>query len=79
MEINVLGIDLGKSSFHLLGVDEYGKVVLRQKMTRRKLREFMVNLPPCLVGMEDCGCAHDWARVLKGHGHRVRLMSPQLV
>ncbi len=79
MKINVLGIDLGKSALHVFGVDEQGKVVLRERMTRRKLREFMVNLPPCLVGMEACGGAHYWARVFKEHGHRVRLMSPQFV
>ena len=49
MKINVLGIDLGKSALHVFGVDEQGKVVLRERMTRRKLREFMVNLPPCLA------------------------------
>ncbi len=79
MKISVLGIDLGKSSFHVFGVDEQGKAVMRQRMTRRKLREFMVNLTPCLVGMEACGGAHYWARVFERYGHEVRLMSPQFV
>ncbi len=79
MKINVLGIDVGKSALHVFGVGEQGRAVLRQRMTRRKLREFMVNLPPCLVGMEACGGAHYWARVFEGHGHQVRLMSPQFV
>jgi transposase len=79
MKISVLGIDLGKDSLHLFGVDEQGKAVLRQRMTRRKLREFMANLPACLVGMEACGGAHYWARVFERYGHQVRLMSPQFV
>ena len=54
-EIKVLGIDLAKQSFQVHGVDEDGKTVLRKTLTREKLLEYMVQLKPCLVGMEACG------------------------
>jgi transposase len=79
MKIKVLGIDLGKSIFHLFGVDERGQAVLRKKLTRSKLMSFMANLPPCLVGMEACAGSHHLARVFTTHGHEARLMSPQFV
>ena len=79
MKINVLGIDIGKSVFHLFGVDEHGRVVLQKKLTRSKLWAFMGNLPSCLVAMEACAGAHHLARVFSSYGHEVRLMSPQFV
>ena len=79
MSIQTLGIDLGKQCFHLHGVDEQGRAVLRKKLTRSKLEQLIANLEPCLVGMEACGGAHYWARKLQGYGHEVRLMSPQFV
>jgi len=78
-DIKVVGIDLAKSVFHVHGVDTHGNVVMRKKLSRSKLVAFMANLPPCLVGMEACGGAHDWARKFKEMGHDVRLISPQFV
>ncbi len=78
-EIKVLGIDLAKQSFQVHGVDGNGKVILRKTLSREKLLEFMVQLPPCLVGMEACGGAHDFARKFQEYGHTVRLMAPQFV
>ncbi|TLS65715.1 IS110 family transposase [Mariprofundus erugo] len=78
-EIKVVGIDLAKESFQLHGVNEQGHVIVRKKLSRRKLMLFMTHLPPCLVGMEACGGAHDWARKFRTMGHDVRLMSPQFV
>jgi len=77
--IKVLGIDLAKQVFHLHGVNGQGEVVMRKKLSRSKLASFMVNLPPCFVGMEACGGSHDWARKFRAMGHDVRLMSPQFV
>lgn len=74
-----LGIDLGKNTFHLFGVDESGTVVMKKKLNRKKLLEYFANLSPCLVGMEACGGSHHWARKLTELGHEVRLMSPQFV
>jgi len=79
MDIKTIGIDIGKNKFHVHGVNEKGKIVLKKAMTRQKLYEFMANLKPCLVGMEACGGAHHLARTLKGYGHNVRLMAIQHV
>ncbi len=79
MHIKTLGIDLAKNVFQLHGVDETGKAVLRKRLSRTKLAEFMVNLPPCLIGLEACGSAHYWARKFEAMGHTVKLMAPQFV
>ena len=77
--VKVLGIDLAKDVFHLHGVDENGRVVLRKRLRRRELMAWMANLPPCLIGMEACSGAHHWARKFREMSHEVRLMSPQFV
>ena len=77
--LKVLGIDLAKQSFQLHGVDADGHVVLKMKLTRNKLVEYIAQLPPCLVGMEACGGSHHWVRVFTQFGHTVRLMAPQFV
>lgn len=74
-----LGIDLGKNSFHLWGVDEDGRRVIKKKLSRSALLRELANTPACLIGMEACGGAHHWARELSKHGHDVRLMAPQFV
>jgi transposase len=80
MGIVALGIDLAKNVFALHGVDETGKVVLRKPSVKReKLLEELANIAPCLVGMEACSGAHDWARKLKAMGHDARMMAPKLV
>jgi transposase len=77
--IKVLGIDLAKNVFQLHGTDAKGKCILRKRLTRQKLIEFIANLPPCIIGIEACGGAHYWARCFKQYGHEVRMMSPQFV
>lgn len=79
MTIATIGIDLAKNVFQVHGVDERGHVALRKQVRREQLTAFMVNLPPCVVGMEACGGAHHWARKFQELGHTVRLMSPQFV
>ena len=80
MGIVAVGIDLAKNVFALHGVDETGKVVLRRPSVKRdQLLALFASLPPCLVGMEACGGAHEWARQLKALGHDARLMAPKLV
>lgn len=78
-DIKVLGIDLAKDVFQLHGTDAKGNRVLTKRLSRGKLIEYMVNTPPCLVGIEACGGAHYWARVFESHGHTVKIMSPQFV
>ena len=77
--IKVLGIDLAKNVFQLHGTDAKGKCVLRKRLNRPKLIEFLANLPPCIIGIEACGGSHYWARSFKKYGHEVRMMSPQFV
>jgi transposase len=77
--IKVLGIDLAKNVFQIHGTDAKGKCVLRKRLTRTKLIEFIANLPPCIIGIEACGGSHYWARYFKQWGHEVRMMSPQFV
>jgi transposase len=54
MEIRTIGIDLGKTVFHLVGVNTVGKVVVRKKCSRTQLLRFTSNLRECLIGMEAC-------------------------
>jgi len=79
MNIKALGIDIAKNFFELHGVDEHGKSILKKRITREKLPEFIAQLPLCLIGMEACGGSNYWARKFKAMGHDVRLMNPQFV
>ena len=58
-KITRIGIDLGKSTLHVCGVDRHGEVVIEKKFTRRGLERFMAEQPPCLVGLEACVAADD--------------------
>jgi transposase len=78
-ELSVVGIDLAKSVFHLVGLDERGMIILRKRVARGEVMPFMAQLPRVLVGMEACGGAHYGARQLRAQGHAVRLMAPQYV
>jgi len=77
--VTVLGIDIAKLVFALHGVDALGKTVLKKQLRREQMAEFLVQLPPCLIGIEACGGAHYWARKLKSFGHDVRLIAPPFV
>ena len=75
-----VGIDLSKNVFAVHGVDDNGKSVLvKPKVTREQLLPLIVQLPPCVIGMEACSGAHHWARLFRQHGHTVRLMAPKFV
>ena len=77
--IATLGIDLGKNSCSLAGLDASGAVVLRRRMTREGVIKFAAELPACVVAMEACCGAHYLGRTFEGQGHTVRLMSPEYV
>ncbi|MEM7730613.1 MAG: IS110 family transposase [Pseudomonadota bacterium] len=79
MEIAVLGIDLGKTSCSVAGLDACGVVVLRRRVQRYRLLAFLAELPPCVVAMEACGGAHHVGRFCLERGHEPRLMSPLYV
>ncbi len=78
-EVKVMGIDLAKNSFHVHGVDADGRKAVGKKMSRQKLKEYLINLPLCNIAMEACGSAHYWARLLQSYGHEVKLIAPQFV
>jgi transposase len=78
-EISMIGLDLAKSVFQVHGIDASGAVVVRRQLRRGQVEKFFAQLPPCKVGMEACGSAHHWARVIGGYGHEVRLMPPVYV
>src|SRR5713101_5592760 len=77
--ISVLGIDIAKRLFHVVGMNERGQIVLRKRLARNALMPFIAALPPVLIGMEACGGAHYWARRFREHHHDVKLMAPQFV
>jgi transposase len=79
MEIRTIGIDLGKTVFHFVGVNARGQVVVRKKGSRTQLLRFTSNLRECLIGMEACGGSHFLGRALREQGHDVRLMPAQYV
>lgn len=79
MNIVILGIDLGKNSCSVVGLDECGAVVLRRRMRRDSVIAFAAKLPSCTVAMEACCGAHHMGRALATQGHSVRLMSPEYV
>jgi len=77
--VATMGIDIGKNSFHVIGLDERGAIVLRQKWSRAQVETRLANIPPCLIGMEACVGAHHLSRKLQAHGHDARLMPAKYV
>ena len=77
--IAVIGIDIGKNSFHVVGHDKRGTIMLRQKWSRGQVETRLANLPPCLIGMEACVGAHHLSRKLRTLGHDARLMPAKYV
>jgi len=77
--VAVIGIDIGKNSFHVVGLDQRGTIVLRQKWSRGQVESRFANMPPCLIGMEACVGAHHLSRKLKALGHDARLMPAKYV
>jgi transposase len=78
-QIAVIGIDIGKNVFHLIGLDKSGAIVLKAKLSRSQLENRLANMPPCLIGMEACAGSHHVSRKLIALGHDARLMPAQYV
>src|SRR5437899_9258384 len=74
-----IGIDIGKNSFHIVGQNQRGAIVLRQKWSRGQVEARLANLPPCRIGLEACVGAHHLSRTLKALGHDARLMPAKYV
>jgi transposase len=77
--VSTIGIDLGKNSFHLVGLDQRGAIVWQLKCSRAQLERRLANVPCCLIGMEAYSGAHYIARQLAALGHDVRLLPAQYV
>jgi transposase len=77
--VSVLGIDITKPMFPVVGLDDTGTVVLRKRCPRGALMSFSAQMSPAVSGMAACGGAHDWARRFRGYGHTATLMAPQRV
>jgi transposase len=77
--IAVIGIDIGKNSFHVVGHDDRGAIVLRQKWSRGQVETRLANMARCLIGMEACVGAHHLSRKLQALGHDARLMPAKYV
>jgi transposase len=79
MHTTIIGLDLAKNVFQLHAEDASGKVLWKKRLRREAFEAFLKTLPPALIGMEACGSAHHWARVLRALGHEVRLMHAKYV
>jgi transposase len=78
-KITTVGIDLAKNVFSVHGVDETGAVVVRKTVTRARLLPMVAQWPACLIGLEACSGAHEWARRFQALGHTVRIMAARFV
>jgi transposase len=78
-DIHAIGIDLGKTISHPVGLNLRGEVVVRKKFSRAQLLRFTANRQVQLIGMEACGGSHFLAKALQQQGHEVRLIPPQYV
>jgi transposase len=72
MKIHALGIDLGKTVFHLVGLDSYGHVVIRKRFSRRQVLAFTANVQVQVIGMEACSGSHFLGPALPAPGRRLR-------
>src|SRR5213082_1449984 len=70
----VIGVDIGKEVFHLVGLGVDGKIAFRKKIRRLGLKDAFEKLPPCIVGMEACLSAHFVSRALRALGHQPRII-----
>jgi transposase len=79
MQVASVGIDLGKTTFHLVALDDHGKIVIKKKFSRKQLLGYTANLPSALIGIEACSGAHFIGAALRDQGHEVRLIPAQFV
>src|ERR1700743_3531962 len=79
MQIRAVGIDLGKTTFHLVALGASGNVLVKKKFTQKQLLAFTANMQTSLIGLEACSGAHFLGRALQQQGHDVRLIAAQFV
>lgn len=78
-QITRIGMDTSKHVFQLHGVNAAEDPILRKKLRRKEMIDFLATLPPTVIAIEACGGSHHWARLLRSFGHEVKLIAPQLV
>ena len=74
--VHAIGIDTGKNTLHMIGLDEKGTIVLREKISRNRIAARLVNVPPCLIGIEAGMATHYMSRELLALGHQVKQVPP---
>ena len=74
--VTAIGIDMGKNTLHMVGLDTRGTIVLREKVSRGRITSRLANLPPCLIGIEAGMATHYVARDLAVLGHDVKQVPP---
>jgi len=79
MKIRSIGIDLGKTTFHLVALGERSNILWKKKLSRKQLLALTANLPASLIGLEACSGSHFLARALREQGHDARLIPAQFV
>ena len=79
MQIKSVGIDLGKTTFHLVALGAAGKLLVKKKFTQKQLLAYTANLQTSLIGLEACAGAQFLGRALRQQGHDVRLIPAQFV
>lgn len=79
MKITTIGLDIAKSVFHLVAVNQVGRFIKKKQLKRKQVLAHTARLEPCTIAMEACGGANYWAREFKAQGHQVKLIAPQYV
>lgn len=79
MNISVIGLDIAKQVFHVVGLNRAGKLQLRKKLKRNQVLAWFAQQPACTVSMEACGGSHYWGRELEKLGFTVNLIPAQHV
>ena len=74
--VRAIGIDTGKNTLHMIGLNERGAIVLREKVSRNRIAARLVNIPPCLIGIEAGMATHYMSRDLLALGHEVKQVPP---
>ena len=74
--VRAIGIDTGKNTLHMIGLNEKGAIVLREKVSRNRIAARLVNIPPCLIGIEAGMATHYMSRDLLALGHEVKQVPP---
>ena len=80
MQITTIGMDIAKQVFHIVGLNQANREVMKKKLRRRQVLPFFANLPDsCVIAMEACASSNYWGRELEKLGHKVRLIPPRYV